>query len=156
MWPTTTIPPAVSALRDMLDACPSWTDAGGAQSHVHYPTINPSGVLDNACAMPAALIERMATHRRPYAEGARALPSGELQLHLYLDVATFPGISDAEAFADVIADELLQQEPGLMLNDATVGEASDPTPAALAANQAPHSFTAYRSVTISLQYGLSA
>jgi hypothetical protein len=155
MWPTGSVPAQIARLRTHLQACQAWLDAGGAEAQVHYPSINASGAIGNGDTLPAALLMRGDTGRMKYAEGARGLPSGDLEVVFYLDGAEFPTASTVETFADAVLDQLLAQDTGLPWQRGNAGLASDPTQGARAAKTGakPHD---YRTISLFLQYGLNA
>lgn len=155
MWPTTAVPSQLTALKSQLNACASWVTAGGATGQIHYPQINPSGVVGSADTLPAALLERGQLRRIKYAEGAKGVPAGSLAITLYLSSSTYTSASACEALADAIAEELTATDAGLPITEVEVEEASDPSPAAKAAKEtSPAKVTDFRTVRMVVQYGL--
>ncbi len=70
--------PAVAVMRDMLQACAAWQQAGGALGQVHYPGIDD---LDVAVApLPRAWISLRPTYQRAFT--GVALPGGSIDLGL--------------------------------------------------------------------------
>lgn len=154
-WPAASTPAQIDRLRTHLQACATWVAAGGAETRIHYPLINPSGTIGTADALPAALLLRGETGRTKFAEGARGLPGGDLEVVFYLPADAFPTAAACEAFADAVLDELLAQDTGLPWQTGSAGMASAPAQPARAAATGPKP-TDYRSISLFLTYGLSA
>lgn len=142
-------PPVVDSLKTMLAA--STTYAATYSTRTHYPSADISGENATADALPLGVIFHEAARRKKYAVGAAGLAGGTLRLVLYR--ATDVGTLEAEGQA--ILSELLALDTGLALQDGDVGPCSDPMPGARAAN-ATGTVTEYRTITITLNYGLTA
>lgn len=145
-WPTGSIPPEVTALRDMLGNCGSWTGNGGGVNQVHYPDFQN----DTNLVMPAALIIREDMKATPYAAGAGALPGGTMRIQLFLAES----ISDAEAIANGIAKELGALNSGLPVTEAHAGLCEDISPGRQATIDDAEALT-QRSIPIHITWGLS-
>jgi hypothetical protein len=116
-WPSVTVPPAVSALRDMLVASTTFIAAGGIESSVDYP------IADFSESMPRALIIQESERRQVYSAGAGALPTGTLTIEFY-DVAKESAI-ETTAFA--IARDIAANQTGLLIRNVSCGMAMEPS-----------------------------
>lgn len=151
MW-TTPVPAAIAALRDMVVGCASAVSFGLAQGRFHYPKVTMHG--SNAATRPHAELDEVDHVRTRYSEqGVAGNPSGTLICTIHAD-STVPAM---EELARNICNELLAQSTGLPLRGANAGRASDPTPAARAADQTTGDTAAeFISITITIEWGLTA
>ncbi len=139
----------------MLAASTSWqtlVGVGNYTSRIHYPGANISGQTGTADTMPLAVIYHEMNRREKYAVGAAGLAQGTLVLVLYQ--MTDAGTININAQA-ILAD-LLAMETGLALQDGNCGECSDPLGGQRAASDTGTIVGQFRSVTMTLEYGLKA
>jgi hypothetical protein len=142
-------PPVVSSLNTMLAA--TTTFPATYSTRVWYPSADVSGENTGSPAtMPLAVIFHESARRTKYAVGAAGLAGGSLRLVLYRDT----DVGTLETEAQAILSELLALDTGLALRDGDVGACSDPAPGARAADATIN--TEYRTITINLNYGLTA
>lgn len=148
---TTPVPPAVSAFRDMLVACPSAVTFGLVQARFHYPKASMSGA--SGATRPHAEIDELNSVRDRYAEqGVIGNPSGTLICTIHSEST----ISTMEELSRNLCSELLAQSTGLPIRSANAGRASDPTPGARAADATTATNTAaFTSITLTVEWGLS-
>lgn len=141
-------PPVIDSLRTMVAACATFTSG---TSHVHYPSATLSGELSTADPLPLAVLFHSSARRSKFAVGAAGLAQGSLSVVLYVsgDVGT------VETYGQAILSELLAQDTGLALSDGEASPCSDPTPGQRAADAGSLS-TEYRTITLTLSYGLRA
>ncbi len=152
-WPTGTIPGQITQLRTQWNASASWLAAGGLQAQIHFGYCNVAGVQGTADVLPAMLIQSSTTKRQPFAEGAAGVLQGQFTCILYGDLSAFPYAANLEALADLIIGEVTAQETGMLWGEPTRSDASDPTPAANAADTAG-TVTNFRSISITLPWGI--
>ncbi len=160
----TTAPGIIIQLRSQLGSCAAWsalfTTPDVSDNHVHFPSFNPGGVRGTADALPSVLLMRPQTVRRKWVEGASGLISGSLGLIFYfraVDVSSVPGYSagQVEALVETIVGQLIAQQTGIPFrDDATIGEASDPTDPEIAGDTSSTP-AAFRTCTVTLPYGYS-
>jgi len=141
----TNAPATVTQLETQVAACPC-VIAKGAQANIWYPNISLKTVT-----LPAILLVEVSQERTRYAEGAVPLISGTFKIVFY-EAGTDPG--DMETFARQLILELGEQYYGLCFRSYQVGRCSDPTPGQRAVADGKPSAD-YRSITITVQYGLS-
>ncbi len=142
-WPTGNVPPAVTALRDMLVASATYTAAGGTQAKVDYPDKDLSAVT-----YPRCVIVQEDENRQVYAAGSGALPSGSLRIEYFQ--STLVGDVEKEAFG--IAQDIGAATTGLLIRSVRCGLASDPSPGQDAANDDSDG-PRYRVANISIDFG---
>jgi hypothetical protein len=140
-------PPDVTALRDMLLACPSIAVASSA---MHYPDAPVAGA-GTLVTGPFWVLTSTETRRAPFAEaGVRGLAAGSL-------VASYYATGDAgtlETYARLIEYELTGVV-GLPNLGVSVGLASDPSQAARAADSDGEPGASLRQIQLLITYGLN-
>ena len=145
---TLTFPPdAVTALRDMLLDCTAVTLAGLGTNSIYYPELTIDPDAGDADTVPCALIMQTGYNRSSFAEGAQGLPGGSLSVVFYL---SGDGIGSTEQFAQDVCSQLMEQQTGLPITNATHDEAKRAT-SGLRANN-----TEYTTVDIQIDWGLTA
>lgn len=149
VW-ASTVPPAVQGLKDMLQASPTWISWTGGG--IHYPQAAISVEHGTPDSFPIAIIDPGDAKRTKYAAGAPGLLSGTISL-MFFDALDS---SDLETRARAILADLLANDVGLALTDGSVSRASDPTPAQIAAKDGGITSAYYRSITLTLTFGLRA
>lgn len=160
----TTASPIVLQVRTQLAGSATWqgvVGAANAANRVHFPSINLGGVRGSNDPIPAVLVQRPQNARRKWVEGASGLINGSIGLMFYFPAILSGAVPAAyaagrvEDLVDTIVGDLIAQRSGIPFrDDATIGEASDPTDAEIAANsdQTP---AAFRSCLATLPYGYS-
>ena len=143
-WPSGTVPPAVTAMRDMLSASATFIAAGGSQSTVHYPEVT----LAVGVTLPACLIIQDEETRTVYASGSGALPTGRIRIEYYQNALA--AVVEAAAFG--IAQDIAASTTGLLIRSATAGLASDPS-AGESASLADGDTFQFRVCTLTVDYG---
>ncbi len=157
VWDTSAAAMVVQ-LRTQLQASTTWTAAGGLLANIHHPSANPSGGNGSTPdPLPLAEIDADGVGFRRYAEGAGALEQGMLKINLIFPAtgasAKTPG--QVETIARGIVADLHLQGSGIPFRDgATIGQASSPTPGAVAADTTGNP-CAFRTILITLPYGLN-
>ena len=149
VW-ATTAPPEVTALKAMLIASPTWTAWTGGG--IHYPQAAISVEHGTPDPFPIALISPGDNRRSKYAAGARGLSAGSMSVIFYDALES----SDMETRVRSILDDLLANDVGLALQDGSVGMSTDPAPAQIATKDGGIVSAYFRSITMSLTYGLRA
>lgn len=149
VWATNR-PAEVNALSIMLGTVSAWSAWG---SGVHYPQLALPGDL-TPDTLPAALIVSESASREGYASGVKGLLSGSLSIVLYAP-ASYES-SDLESKARDILDGLVNLYTGLANLTGEVGLASDPAPAQRAKQAGGMADASFRTIKISLSYGLSS
>lgn len=149
-------PPAVTAIRDMLLACSSITGAGITTTSIWYPTaVAESDDATPVDALPRIIVAEDSFTRVRYAEGARGLPTGSLSIVLCVD--TDAGTLETLGRAVCGDLEFLSQTQGLANLTASVGMASDPDAAQIAADDTTgDTASRFCTITITASYGLNA
>lgn len=145
-------PAAIASLKTMLESSMTWnalTIATGGRT-IHYPTVNLNGESGAASPLPVIVIFPTNAQRTKFAVGAAGVAGGELvvRLHMTGDEAA------VEAAGNGILNDLMSNDAGLAIHSGTCSPPSDPTPGMRAANATGH-ITNYRTITITLQYGLT-
>ncbi|MBA3622959.1 MAG: hypothetical protein H0W48_00515 [Methylibium sp.] len=136
---TWTDPTAViSQLRTQLVACAGWA---AGESAVHYPDIEGMA----AASYPLAILAESSRTAEAFAAGLDALSGGTLQVVIY----GTGSIGTVEELGRTILGQLLAQHAGFVFRASECGLSSDPSPAQVAGG------SAYRSVTLTLSWGLS-
>lgn len=149
VWATTR-PAEVSALAGMLSSISAWSAWG---SGVHYPQLALPGD-PTPDTLPAALIVSESASREGYAAGVKGLLSGSISIVLYAPASMES--SDLESKARDILDGLASLYTGLANLSGEVGLSSDPTPSQRAKQAGGLANAAYRTIKISMNYGLAA
>lgn len=147
-------PVPVQSLADMLAASTTWqtlVGVGNYTSHIHYPGANINGEQTTADALPLAVIFHERNRREKFAVGAAGMAQGTLRLVLYIADA----IGSVNQTAQSILADLLAMDTGLALRSGECGECSDPLPGQRATQDTGTLTAYYRSVDITLEYGLS-
>lgn len=149
VW-ATTVPPEVAALKTMIQLAATWTAwAGGG---IHYPQAAITVEHGTPDPFPIALIDPGENRRTKYAAGATGLSGGSISIILYDAIES----SDIETKARALLADLLANDVGLALTEGSVGRSTDPTPAQIAVKDSGTASSYFRSITISLSYGLKA
>jgi hypothetical protein len=148
VWASTR-PAEVTALNNMLASAPAWSSWG---SGVHYPQIALPGDI-TPDTLPAALIVSESAAREGYAAGVKGLLSGSISIILYAPETV--DSSTLESKARDIIDGLVNLYTGLANLSGSCGLASDPSPGQRAKQAGGTANAAYRTIKISLTYGLS-
>lgn len=152
-WTNPTVP--ISSLRDMLVQSATWQSLTTTPftSHIHYPGSNISGDVSGTTADPLPLIVLFHedNRRNKYAVGAAGLAQGTLVAVLYQDT----DVGTININAQGILADLLALDTGLALRDGKCSECSDPTPGQRATTDTGVEIGQYRTVTITLEYGLT-
>jgi len=138
--------PTITQLSAQVLACPCVIAKPITADEVWYPNISLK-----MATLPAILLVETSQERVRYAEGAIPLISGTFKIIFY-EAGTDPGL--VEAFARQLVLELGSQYYGLCFRNFQVGRCSDPTPGQRAVADGKPSAD-YRSIAITVQYGLS-
>ena len=144
-----TVPPAVQGLKDMLALVAAWTSWTNVA--LHYPQSALGVEHGTPDTFPHGVVVPDEARRTPYAAGAAALAGGRLTLLLYTDVLN---AAELETKAEAILAGLCALYVGLPNLSGSVGIASDPLPGQRAAANGGQTACQYRTIAISLTYGL--
>lgn len=135
----------------MLAASPTWISmvgAAAASSSIYYPLMDEAAVT-----MPAAILFPSSRSRTKYITGAAGLAGGDLVLTIKAPISTTADV--LEKLGESIIDDLVSNDTGLPISRGAVSPATDPLPGERAAAMDQDSNTGSRSITITLEYGLS-
>lgn len=143
-WPTGNVPPAVSAMRDMIVATATAVANSIVQADIHYPELD----LTASGVMPAILIVQEDEQSTPYAAGSGSIPTGRIRLEYYDDKLA----GDIEKIAFGIKADLAGSQTGLLIRSTSCSLASDPTPAENADIDDADTVR-YRVCTITVEFG---
>lgn len=133
-------PPAIiTQLATQFAACAAWT---GGLATIWYPE---APALAGA-TFPLLVLGEARRRVVPFCDGATTLVQGELEAVL----ESLDDIGKTEDLARTLLTQLLGQTTGILFRPSECGLSSDPTPAKISGG------SPYRSVLITLGYGLSA
>jgi len=149
VWATTR-PAEITAMNTMLGSVAAWSAWGAG---IHYPQL---ALTSDATpdTLPAALLVSESSSRDGYAAGVKGLLSGSVSIILYAPAAMES--SDLESKARDILDGLVSLYTGLANISGSVGLSSDPSPGQRAKQAGGIANGAFRTIKISLTYGLTA
>jgi len=137
----------------MILACAEASAASIASGNIHYPAATLAPDAGSADSLPAVVLAETDQTRTRYAElGVAPLFSGTLSMTIHRD--TDPGTLEISARA--FAAQLQQVIAGLPLNTVSVGLCSDPTEGMAAVDDGGATAASYRSITLTINYGLGA
>ena len=142
----------ITQWRTQLLACSAVSALPVVEADFHYPFFAGGGLVPDT--LPAVLLQEPEHTRHRYAEGALPLIGGTLKAGFYLDEATATDAGFLETFARNVIEQLgSQYDGGLAFKNYATTLSSEPKPAARAAG-ANDSRNLYRSVILTVQYGL--
>jgi hypothetical protein len=144
----------ITKFRDQLLACTSLgaTGLNTTTANYHYPKCAFQG--DSPNALPAIRLAETEQNRERYCEGAVGLVGGTLVATFYLDATSTVDVGYTETLARTIVKELFSQFTGIAFRKMDVALSSDLTPGQRAADE-DTPYSAYYSITLTVQYGLS-
>lgn len=146
-------PPAVDALRTQILACAEATAASIASGNIHYPAATLAPDAGSADSLPAVVLAETSHTRTRYAEvGVTPLPGGELTMTIHRDTDAGTLETSARAFAS----QLPAVVAGLPISGISVGLCSDPSEGMTAVDDGGVAAASYRSITLTITYGLGA
>lgn len=133
-------PAILTQLRTQLLACAGWPT--GQSAAIHYPVLEDF----TGETFPLAVLAETSRTFDPYADGAVPLGGGTLQAVIY-GTGT---IGATEQLGRTLLSQLIAQPTGIPFRPGECGLSSDASPAKIAGA------SEYRTVTLSLAWGLSA
>jgi hypothetical protein len=146
-------PEAVDALRTQILACAEASAAGISSGNIHYPAANIAPDAGSADALPVVVLAETSQTRTKYAEaGVAPLFSGEISMTIHRDT----DVGTLEKSARAFALQLPQVIAGLPINSVSVGMCSDPSEGQTAADDGGIANASFRSITMTISYGLGA
>lgn len=146
-------PAAVDALQVMILACAEATAAGISSGNIHYPAATLAPDAGTPDTLPAVVLAEESHVRTKYAEvGVAPLSSGTLSMTIHRDTDAGTLEKSGRAFAL----QLMQIVTGLPISNITVGLCSDATEGQTAVDDGGVTSAQFRSITLSITYGLGA